>query len=270
CASSSGPLKWARAYFKMDYFNGARSNAMLPMGGAFALGCALSAAFLGGRAAADGSLGNVAKSYTLAFSVGGGIAVLAIAFFSFQYFKPETCGLPLISISDLRLLDPNNLEVVESKRTFRSMKELNTTAPIIVQDANAFRIPVLGVVRHYRRGMDGVVSLSIRYEVWEDNRMVATDKVQPLIGTEAWASRDLVRNSGGPEKIREMIRESGMHLEPDAIPVIFLLGCWGEASAQTHYYSVRLIVGDGSSDDSKDDDVSLHFTSPPTSSCGTA
>lgn len=37
-------------------------NAMLPMGGAFALGCALSAAFLGGRAAADGSLGNVAKS----------------------------------------------------------------------------------------------------------------------------------------------------------------------------------------------------------------
>ncbi|MBY0296538.1 MAG: hypothetical protein K2X71_10930 [Methylobacterium sp.] len=55
----------------------------------FALGCALSAGFIGGAAAANGNLGAAAQNNTIAFTAGGGIAVLFIAFFAFQSFKPD-------------------------------------------------------------------------------------------------------------------------------------------------------------------------------------
>jgi hypothetical protein len=56
----------------------------------FALGAALSAGFIGGAAAAGGQLGDAAQTHTMKFSVGGGVAVLFIAFVGFQYFKPTT------------------------------------------------------------------------------------------------------------------------------------------------------------------------------------
>ncbi len=56
----------------------------------FALGAALSAGFLGGAAAAGGQFGDAAQTHTMKFSVGGGVAVLFIAFVAFQYFKPTT------------------------------------------------------------------------------------------------------------------------------------------------------------------------------------
>jgi hypothetical protein len=58
----------------------------------FALGCALSAAFLGGGAAAQGKLGDQAQGNSITYSVAGGIAVLIITFFAFSSFQPKDCG----------------------------------------------------------------------------------------------------------------------------------------------------------------------------------
>jgi hypothetical protein len=57
----------------------------------FALGVALSAGFIGGAAAASGQLGGAAQTHLLKFSAGGGLAILVIAFFAFQQFKPQGC-----------------------------------------------------------------------------------------------------------------------------------------------------------------------------------
>jgi hypothetical protein len=53
----------------------------------FALGAALSAAFIGGGATATST-----APFSLVISVGGGVAVLFIAFFSFNYFAPKSCA----------------------------------------------------------------------------------------------------------------------------------------------------------------------------------
>jgi hypothetical protein len=64
-------------------------NSFTLLAAVFALGVALSAAFIGGAAVARGQLGATAQQNTLAFSAGGGIAALFIAFYVFQVFKPE-------------------------------------------------------------------------------------------------------------------------------------------------------------------------------------
>lgn len=57
------------------------------LAGVFALGAALSAAFIGGGATATNS-----SPFPIVFSVGGGVAVLFIAFFSFNHFAPKSCA----------------------------------------------------------------------------------------------------------------------------------------------------------------------------------
>jgi hypothetical protein len=59
----------------------------------FAFGVGLSVAFLGGAAAINGQLGDAARKYSLAFSAGGGVAALFIAFLLFQQFQPNNCDL---------------------------------------------------------------------------------------------------------------------------------------------------------------------------------
>ena len=79
--------------FAMAFLAGARPtficNSFALLAAVFALGAALSAAFIGGAAGARGQLGAAAQQNSLAFSVGGGIAVLIIAFYVFQSFKPD-------------------------------------------------------------------------------------------------------------------------------------------------------------------------------------
>lgn len=55
----------------------------------FALGLGLSAAFFGGWAAAEGRLGAVALGHSLAFSAGGGAAVVIIMYFVMHSFAPS-------------------------------------------------------------------------------------------------------------------------------------------------------------------------------------
>lgn len=66
----------------------------------FALGAALSAAFLGGGAAAHGSS---TGPLSFAFGVGGGVAVLVIVLVVFSYFRPECTSkqFDVSSINDL-------------------------------------------------------------------------------------------------------------------------------------------------------------------------
>jgi hypothetical protein len=67
-------------------------DGFTPLAAVFALGVALSAGFIGGAASLTSSLNDIAKRAAVAFSAGGGIAVLFIAFWVFQHFKPEGCS----------------------------------------------------------------------------------------------------------------------------------------------------------------------------------
>ncbi len=59
---------------------------------AVALGVALSAAFLGGAAAAEGKLGDKIQGYSLAFSAGGGVSVFLIVLIAFPFlFSQQSC-----------------------------------------------------------------------------------------------------------------------------------------------------------------------------------
>jgi hypothetical protein len=62
------------------------------LAGVFAFGAALSASFLGGGAAAKGTSAP-GGPITFAFAAGGGIAVLLIAFFAFNMFRPKSCDI---------------------------------------------------------------------------------------------------------------------------------------------------------------------------------
>ena len=65
----------------------------------FAFGAALSGAFIGGSAAAQGTLGDRAKAHSLTYSAGGGVAFFLIAFAIFKLYEPgrEDCRpIPLL------------------------------------------------------------------------------------------------------------------------------------------------------------------------------
>ena len=68
-------------------------------------GCALSAGFVGGAAAANGQLGTSAQNNTLQYSLGG-VSVLVIVFLLFQLFKPNNCNISVTTL-DLYKLPPN-------------------------------------------------------------------------------------------------------------------------------------------------------------------
>lgn len=72
------------------------------MAGAFAIGGAASASFLGGGAAIDGDLGLSAKEKPLRFSMYGGVSVLVIVFMVFFALKPNDCGSSGGEIAQLR------------------------------------------------------------------------------------------------------------------------------------------------------------------------
>lgn len=67
-------------------------SAFLPIAVIFSLGAALSASFIGGAAAINGTFGTAGQNNVLAFSAGGGIAVLFIALYVMNaYFKEDAC-----------------------------------------------------------------------------------------------------------------------------------------------------------------------------------
>jgi hypothetical protein len=76
-------------------------NSFTILATVFALGAALSAGFIGGAASIAGNLGASAKNNALAFSAGGGIAVLFIAFYAFQQFQPSACEARAKDMSQL-------------------------------------------------------------------------------------------------------------------------------------------------------------------------
>jgi hypothetical protein len=90
-------------------------NSILLLAAVFALGAALSAGFIGGAASATGQFGDTARNNSLAFSVGGGIAVLIIVFLAVQYFRPTNCEqkTPVHGSLDYQILDPptSDLEI---------------------------------------------------------------------------------------------------------------------------------------------------------------
>jgi hypothetical protein len=62
----------------------------------FAFGAALSAAFMGGGAAAQGQLGSTGQRFSLIYGVGGGAALFVITFVLFSSFPP-TCAPTLVN-----------------------------------------------------------------------------------------------------------------------------------------------------------------------------
>ena len=61
---------------------------------AFAIGAAMTAAFLGGGAAIDGNLGEVNQVRPLRVVVGGGAAMLVVMLLAFLVLRPADCSTP--------------------------------------------------------------------------------------------------------------------------------------------------------------------------------
>ena len=92
-------------------------NSFVLLAAIFALGCALSAGFIGGAAAATGQLRSRAANNVLQYSVGGGVAILVIVFIIFQFLKPPHCASP-VSMLDFDML-PINSHPTVSKFWYR-------------------------------------------------------------------------------------------------------------------------------------------------------
>lgn len=78
--------------------------------GAFALGAALSSAFIGGGAFAQA--GHTVGKYSGYLAAGGGIAVLFGTFFLFSYFKPANCNVDLNSALTARISEAHQSVVL--------------------------------------------------------------------------------------------------------------------------------------------------------------
>jgi hypothetical protein len=94
-------------------------NAFAILAAIFALGVSLSASFIGGAAAVNGSFGSTAKENAIAFSAGGGIAVLFIALWAFNsYFKDGVCKSFQTKIDDFQTQVGNlRQEIIDRKKT---------------------------------------------------------------------------------------------------------------------------------------------------------
>ncbi len=64
-------------------------NTFLPLAAIFAFGAALSGAFMGGSAAAQGKFGGAGERFSFAFGLGGGAAFFVITFLLFTHFRPS-------------------------------------------------------------------------------------------------------------------------------------------------------------------------------------
>ncbi|MGY8636503.1 hypothetical protein RAD15_28925 [Bradyrhizobium sp. 14AA] len=83
-------------FFVIAYWTGSNPDfvcaAFLPISVIFSLGAALSAGFIGGAAAVNGTFGSKGQDNAVAFSAGGGIAVLFIALYAMNaQFKEDVC-----------------------------------------------------------------------------------------------------------------------------------------------------------------------------------
>jgi hypothetical protein len=67
-------------------------NSFVALAAVFAFGAALSGAFIGGAAGARGQLGLGPGMNSLAYSLGGGVAVLVIALYVFKSLQPPNCN----------------------------------------------------------------------------------------------------------------------------------------------------------------------------------
>jgi hypothetical protein len=71
----------------------------------FAFGAGLSAAFMGGRAAAQGQLGAAGERFSFAYALGGGVAFFVITFLLFSHFPPDNCEPPTPKRATLEFLN---------------------------------------------------------------------------------------------------------------------------------------------------------------------
>ena len=84
-----------------------------------AFGAGLSAAFMGGRAAAQGQLGSVGQQFSVTYGLGGGVAFFAIAFLLFSSFPPR-CEPPAERRSELKFLNvPGSIKLRSHDRYWR-------------------------------------------------------------------------------------------------------------------------------------------------------
>lgn len=97
-------------------------NSFSLLAAVFALGAALSAGFIGGAAAITGNFGSTAKNNALAYSAGGGVAVLILAFWGFSYFKGDDCDLQHIITSKSNEIGTLQDEMDKLEKKIRILK----------------------------------------------------------------------------------------------------------------------------------------------------
>lgn len=113
-------------------------NSFTLLAAVFSLGVALSAGFIGGAATLTSTMSEPLKRIGLAFSAGGGIAVLFFAFFAFQHFQPDTCTLS-------QKLSAANAEIANLKQKAETLK----TIKIVIPSNSFHNLPPENVVIQY-------------------------------------------------------------------------------------------------------------------------
>lgn len=188
-------------------------SAFLPIAVIFSLGAALSAGFIGGAAAINGSFGSAGQNNVLAFSAGGGIAVLFIAlYFMNTYFKEDACKGLRKQVSDLEEKVASQITDLSARQ--KAIDELNQKALNLAQEGEVkiktFRSqPIRIAATTEQASTTPLKQLSITYigklgpeiakriegtnvfkidvaEMHEDDRRIALE-VDPLLSSEAGA-----------------------------------------------------------------------------------
>lgn len=107
-------------------------NTFVLLAAIFSLGCALSAGFIGGAAAANGQLGAAASNNVLNYSLGGGVSVLVIVFLIFQILTPSDCtSKGSISTLEFDNLPSNINQIVDPGFWYRIESSLSTPTLVL-------------------------------------------------------------------------------------------------------------------------------------------
>jgi hypothetical protein len=168
-------------------------NSFVLLNAIFAFGAGLSAAFIGGGAAATGQIGGApGAAKTLVFSVGGGVAVFFIAFFAFQLLKPsaDACSSRRV---ELQFQDVPSELIATVQRVFsrRETDDALRKQEISIRVENGSGRLVLSAQKDGSTQLQPVCSINLSFvssltDVYEpeyrfaDDRQIPTDGLIPF------------------------------------------------------------------------------------------
>ena len=225
--------------FIAGYNPGFVCNSFTALAAVFALGCGLSAAFIGGSAAAQGTFGKIAEGHSFAFGAGGGVAFLLIAFFVFQQFPPNECHSKL-RVSHFHFLSEASREGISPHSTLRRL-ENRSTGPFEFKTAKEALLPIAFLLDGYSKSKDGTVDLSLLILIKSQNSALAEIDDVKFTRSNAWQTMDLAKKFGSTT----IYNHFGVGDDSTQIPVLLLVECFEEKDAPIGASQIIVIAHDG-------------------------